>query len=215
MSRSGSEWSLRSRRLPRIVDPESAFGEIFAAQEHAFWLDSSLVERGLSRFSFFGGCEGPDCEVLSYRVTTGTVEVQRPGQPTTLIAASIFDVLEQRLAERAIEQPADLPFDFDCGYVGYLGYEMKGDCGAPSRLAASLPDALWMAATRLIAVDHLEQETWLLALSGPGTASEVAAEQWLTDTRKRLRSIPERVPARKLAWNGVEEFDPEPWLVRP
>ena len=40
---------------------------------------------------------------------------------------SIFDYLGREL-ERLRPLSAELPFDFDCGFVGYLGYELKAEC---------------------------------------------------------------------------------------
>ena len=42
------------RRVRQRCDPEAAFSAIFADQPYAFWLDSSLVDPKLSRFSFMG-----------------------------------------------------------------------------------------------------------------------------------------------------------------
>ncbi len=206
-------WSVRFRRLGFAVDCETAFEEIFADARHAFWLDSSLVEPGQSRFSFLGDCGGPDGEVLRYRVTPGVVEVLRDSEPSTQIAGSIFDVLEQRLAERAVAPPQQLPFDLNCGYVGYFGYEAKGDCGAPNTHVSPTPDALWIFATRVIAVDHLAGETWLLALTGPADADASRAERWLDETEPLMRE-PGGGPWRDFA-DAADEPDVEQWLVRP
>ena len=51
----------------------------------------------------------------------------------------------------------DLPFDFNCGFVGYLGYELKADCGGDRAHRSSMPDAAFVFADRLIAFDHVEQ----------------------------------------------------------
>jgi len=36
---------------------------------------------------------------------------------------------------------AGLPFDFTGGYIGYLGYELKAECGSPGRHTSPHPDA--------------------------------------------------------------------------
>jgi para-aminobenzoate synthetase len=69
----------------------------------------------------------------------------------------VFETLEQRLAERAVDAPAGLPFDFVGGYVGYFGYELKADCGGRARHEADTPDAVWVFVDRLVVVDHEER----------------------------------------------------------
>ena len=112
------------------VDPERAFTLRFARARHAFWLDSSRVAPGQARFSYFGDGTGPLAEFIRYDAASGMIQVERPGQPLRLIAGSVFDYLQRDLARRRLDDPT-LPFDFTCGYVGYLGYEMKADCGSP------------------------------------------------------------------------------------
>ncbi len=229
-------WSLEVRRLDIAVDTETAFAELFAGRGHSFWLDSSLVEPGLSRFSFLGDSSGPDGEVLSYRVGSGVVESSGNGsRGVTLIRGSIFDVLETRLSERAIDPRPELPFVFDCGYVGYLGYELKADCGSLSSHASPLPDAVLIAATRLLVVDHLEEGAWLLALHSGSAKSVGAAEFWLEEACARLSALAEigvgyepfaesestveRSATHSEPFDASFDlddasFDPEPWLLR-
>jgi para-aminobenzoate synthetase len=62
------------------------------------------------------------------------------------------------------------------GFVGYLGYELKADCGATNVHRSDVPDAVQMLANRLIAVDHVRHRTHLMALCRD---DEAEAESWL------------------------------------
>ncbi|MCA1677432.1 MAG: aminodeoxychorismate/anthranilate synthase component II, partial [Actinobacteria bacterium] len=66
------------RQLDHAVGTESAFERLFAGSRYAFWLDSSRVEAGMSRWSFLGDA-GPagaaGTEILRAEVGAGQVEV--------------------------------------------------------------------------------------------------------------------------------------------
>ncbi|MFD1046504.1 anthranilate synthase component II, partial [Kibdelosporangium lantanae] len=49
-----SAYSVITRKLTRLPDPETAYRTLFANDEHSFWLDASAVIQGLSRFAFMG-----------------------------------------------------------------------------------------------------------------------------------------------------------------
>jgi para-aminobenzoate synthetase len=76
--------------------------------------------------------------------------------------------------------PSGLPFDFPCGFAGYFGYELKAECEAIASPPAETPDAAFVFADRLVAIDHHADRTYLLALTDPGERS--SAERWLRDT---------------------------------
>ncbi|MBA0052618.1 aminodeoxychorismate synthase component I [Streptomyces sp. AJS327] len=195
-------YRLHVRVLERAVDCEAAFAELYSGATHAFWLDSARVSEGLSRFSFLGDATGPLAETVRYSVTDREVRVSSATPATH--QESVLDYLQRELGRRHIEAP-ELPFDFTGGYVGYLGYETRADCGAPGSQRAETPDAVWLFADRFLAVDHREERTYLLALSADG-ADERTAEDWLTRTGKRLdalRPLPEPEPADPLS---VEPF---------
>jgi para-aminobenzoate synthetase len=101
----------------------------------------------------------------------------------------------------------ELPFDFNGGFAGYLGYELKADCGGEAAHPSAMPDAAFVFADRLIAFDHVERTTYVLALAddSPGTAEE--AERWIRDTSLRLVSLP---PVEQPDWErlSAERQDP-------
>jgi para-aminobenzoate synthetase len=184
------EWA----RLDHAVDTEAAFVELYGDSEHAFWLDSSRLAPGLSRFSFLGDASGPLSEVLAYRVGTGAVDVRLPaGCGRQRLGGSIFDVLEDRLARFRVAGDS-LPFDFTCGYVGFFGYELKADCGSPNRHAAETPDAVWVLADRLVCVDHQRDRTYVVAAYDPEGGGRGEAQAWVERTADRLVSLPAGVP---------------------
>jgi para-aminobenzoate synthetase len=169
------------RRLDFLPDPERAFVHIYGASENAFWLDSSTEgERG--RFSFMGDSEGPLGAVVTYGVDAGQVRVERRAG-AEVHDESIFDYLGREL-RRLRRLSNGLPFDFDCGFAGYFGYELKADCGAEAAHRAATPDAAFVFADRLIAFDHRERRVYLAALAEPG------AEDWIEAMSRRLGALP-------------------------
>ncbi|WP_190124198.1 aminodeoxychorismate synthase component I [Streptomyces inusitatus] len=184
----GDAYQLLELRIPGAVNTEAAYAELFGLSEYAYWLDSSRVEPGLSRFSFLGDAAGPLSEVLTYRLADRAVHVRNAAGAHTQ-DGTIFDVLERRLAERRLTDPG-LPFDFTGGYVGYFGYELKGDLGSPGRHRAETPDAAWIFADRLIAVDHQHDLTHVVALHRGDTETRKSAQKWIDSTAATLVSLP-------------------------
>jgi para-aminobenzoate synthetase len=197
--------------VPGAVDAEAAYTELFGASPYAFWLDSSRVEPGLSRFSFLGDASGPLSEVLTYRLADGAVLV-RDAAGVHAEDGTIFDVLERRLAERRLPDPG-LPFDFTGGYVGYFGYELKGDLGAGRRYSAETPDAAWVFADRLIAFDHETGLAHVLAVHRGDADTRRAAQEWAGATAATLAALPGRAGGAGPAAAGPA-VDPRPSLVR-
>ncbi|MGW1617274.1 aminodeoxychorismate synthase component I [Streptomyces sp. NPDC002285] len=179
--------SLISTVVPGAVDAEATFREFFADAATSFWLDSSRVEPGLSRFSFLGDTSGPLSEVLTYRLSDKVVLVRDTGG-VHVEDGGILELLNQRLRERRIPDPG-LPFDFCGGYVGYFGYEMKADCGARRRHEAETPDAVWIFADRLIAIDHQRDLTYVIALHGSDLVEADAANGWIEKSAARLAEL--------------------------
>ncbi len=163
--------ALRVRPLDTWIDPEAAFVSLYAHSEHAFWLDSSRPgERG--RFSFTGDASGPLSEVIHHNA----------GERMPLL-----DHLQERLDQLRPAEFPDLPFEFNCGFVGYLGYELKSECGHPSPHSSPHPDAALIFSDRLIAFDHEENRTYLLCLHRLG--EEQAAEEWISATTAQLTDL--------------------------
>jgi para-aminobenzoate synthetase len=182
------------KRLDELIDPEQAFVSLYGKSENAFWLDSSRVGEG-ARFSFMGDSSGPLGAVITYGVAEGEVKVER-GDEVELHRESIFEYLANELARPRPDGP-ELPFEFDCGFAGWLGYELKAECGGEAVHGSSLPDAALIFADRLIAFDHAEKCTYLLCLAAPG--GEEAAERWLAGTSETLAALPDPAPLSRYA----------------
>lgn len=174
-------------------DPEDAYRELFADRRYGFWLDSSSVIGGRSRFSFLGG-GGPLAEYVTYRVADRTATVHRADGAPEQVRQGLFEYLDTQLRRRAVPTPAGLPFDFNLGYVGYLGYELKAEAtGVPAVHTAQTPDAALLFVDRLLAVDHAEGACYLLALTAGDPAG---AAGWLDVAGRRLASLPTHTPAQ-------------------
>jgi len=174
-----------SRKLDCYPDAERAFFHLFGNASYAFWLDSARIEPGLSRFSFMGDSLGEHSLRVEYRVSDRQLAISKSGK-VTRSHLNIFEYLERELARR-YWQSEELPFDFNCGFVGYFGYELKAECGASLVHRSSLPDAAWILSDRLIAFDHLERVTYLVYLA---KVDQTAAELWFLETEKKLHNLP-------------------------
>ncbi len=202
------------RRLETWCEPEAVFATLYGDHQHAVWLDSATEGPGLGRFSFVGAPDGPLGEVVRYDVETRRLAVERHSG-RELRTESVLDYCRDRLACLRTDAP-ELPFDFTCGFAGYLGFELKAECGAQRRTASPLPDAALILCDRLIAFDHAERQVYLLALADPSGTD--AACSWLDSTAGRLGEIacePPPLPAPAAA-PGTLRFElhdsPEAYL---
>lgn len=207
----GTPFTVLYRRLPLTLDAESVFLANFAGSNPAFWLDSALI-RGFSRFSYMGDTSGPLSEYVTYDLASRTVTVQKNGVETSH-QEGFFEYLDGKLRERhSITE--GLPFDFNLGYAGYLGYEMKGQCGADDVHQADTPDAAFVFADRMIAFDHEEDIVYLVCLCEVG--QEDTATAWLDGMAERLKDTPPAPPwSRALYPQPVEQefrHDPDDYL---
>jgi len=163
--------TLKAHCLEASLDPEDVFVSLFGESEFAFWLDSSRPDPR-SRFSFMGDTGGPLSEVLLHRLGEGE---------------ALLDRLSRRLEELRPTSSPRLPFEFDCGFVGYLGYEIKSECGYGKGHPSEHPDAAFILADRLIAFDHDLNQVHLLCLHQAD--EEEAADAWIAVTSEHLKNL--------------------------
>ncbi|TNC25102.1 aminodeoxychorismate synthase component I [Amycolatopsis alkalitolerans] len=197
------------RRVPVLPDAERVFERLFADSPHAFWLDSTAVRDGESRFSFLGDGGGPLAEYVTYSTTAGTVTVHRTGanhEPET-VAQQLFAYLDTELRRRFVAVPDGLPFEFNLGYVGYLGYELKAETGGRLVHEAPTPDAALLFVDRLLAIDHRDGCCYLLALTAEEETAD-GAGRWLDEVTRHIVDLPLRPDAgpRDEPGPGVLDF---------
>ena len=174
---------VRFRRLQLALDSEVAFAELYAEREVAFWLDSSAPSASHARFSFMGDDRGPLAELLTYDVTSGRVTI-RSARGTEQADGPLLAYLDDQIRARRTTTSA-LPFAFNGGYVGYLGYELKAECGGDAAHRAEASDAALVFADRFVAFDHEADDVWLVALE----AHDAPAAPWLEETAARLTAL--------------------------
>ncbi len=180
-----SDFKIYSRKLDFYTDSEQAFVRLFENSPYAFWLDSSCIYSGLSRFSFMGDNEGKNSLVLGYCTKNQTLTV-KDADATTYRQESIFDYLKREISHRHCSSE-NLPFGFNGGFVGYFGYELKAECGGELVHVSDLPDGMFIFADRLIVFDHQEQVIYLLYLGQPEDAE--SASHWFELTQKKLANL--------------------------
>ena len=197
-------------RIDHPVNTEHAFTSLYGASERAFWLDSSRVEPGLSRYSFLGSADGPTGEVLTFRTGDKSVTVESSGGVLRAEPGNIFDALGRRLGAGPVTGAPNMPFVG--GYVGYFGYELKGDLGSANTHRAQTPEAVWLRADRYVAVDHLKGRTYVVAVAGPDDDEQ--ARSWTRQTADRLYQLDSAPAEGSETAESAAHLDIDHWLVR-
>lgn len=184
-SASASSIEICTRKLEICPDPETVFVNLFGTSVNAFWLDSSRVELGLSRFSFMGDADGENSLWVRYDTQTQELIVTQ-SEAVTRRRESIFAYLQREIESQTC-QTDDLPFDFNGGFVGYFGYELKAECGAEVGHSSALPDALFLRVDRLIALDL--QENCLYLVHRVESGQKQVAETWFHRVQQQLETL--------------------------
>jgi para-aminobenzoate synthetase len=187
------ELELRMRTLEGQAPTEHVYEKLFAEHAPSFWLDSADAPTWLAQCSYMGTTAGAERCFVSYDVDAGEVSVDRAGVET-VEHKSIFDYLQRELDRIAIDPPEGVDRGLVGGYVGYLGYELKADCGSPNVHSSDLPDAALMLANRVVAVDHTKDKTYVFALC---RGEDLEAELWLDAAEELIAAAIAEPPAER------------------
>ena len=191
--RDGAGLRLLVRELAGEAPTEQVYEQLFADAEQSFWLDSADAPTWLAQCSYLGTSAGAERCVFEYDVDSGEVSVDRGGI-ATVEHRSIFDLLDRELARQAIAPPEEVGRGLIGGYVGYLGYELKADCGSPNAHHSDMPDAAMMLANRVVAVDHTTGRTFLFAVA---RRRDEEAESWLAAAERIVAELIANPPAER------------------
>ncbi|NEC08212.1 aminodeoxychorismate synthase component I [Streptomyces sp. SID7909] len=178
-------------RLPTRWSDEVVYDRLYRTSRHSFWLDSSRTTGADGRFSMMGDASGPLSRTVTADIWSRTVVV-KSATGTEIVTGGFLDWLEQDLRATRVEAP-ELPFDFALGWAGYLGYELKAECGGEAVHRSPEPDAAMVFADRAVVFDHQDAHTYLLALAEDD--DESGARLWLDDTADTLARLAGEPPA--------------------
>lgn len=120
-------WEIREQIVQLTVDPAAVFETLFADSEHAFWLDDPAGT------TYMGDASGPQARIRTHRVG----------------GENFFEWLRDDLRRNRVAPGQG----FRLGWVGYLGYEMKAECGVSNRFTSPHPDAQLIFADRALAIE--------------------------------------------------------------
>ncbi len=179
---------LMHRVMDGILDTlqvERLFDRGFRQGGTAIWLDSNRAGYDSGRFSFLCAPSGPHGRIAAADVTQGTVTVKKHSGEKTVFHKDCLDWLSEDLQSHQIEPPK-AAFEFALGWMGYLGYELKAQCGAALTHPSPYPDAVLLFCDRGIVIDHQENRLHLLALADSPTEKET--REWLDHIQQAIES---------------------------
>ncbi|CAJ1976769.1 unnamed protein product [Sphenostylis stenocarpa] len=194
------KWRKFGGLADQVGGAESIFCGLFGHEaENTFWLDSSSTEKGRARFSFMGGKGRSLWKQLTFRLSHQSdgsskgggylsMEDSQGSAETTFLEEGFLDFLNKELLSYRYDKNEyeGLPFDFHGGYVGYIGYDLKVECGVKSnRHKSKAPDACFFFADNLVVIDHKNDDVYILAIHEESSS----VTQWLDDTEEKLLSL--------------------------
>lgn len=210
-----SSYVVKSRVLSNFPEAAVIYQDCFAESPMSFWLDSSAAIKGVSRYSILGSGEGPLAEFVSYRVSEQKVRVVTADGREEMVRGSIFDYLDRELRARFVEKPDALPFNFNLGYIGFLGYELKADLFGANAHASRTEDAAMLFIDRAVVIDHELKNCHLLAIHAADDDS--AADLWMDAVTRQIESLTDResVPGEPRALAPLPDVFERHDLLRP
>nr|XP_019707543.1 probable aminodeoxychorismate synthase, chloroplastic isoform X2 [Elaeis guineensis] len=216
------QWKKIEGLASQVGGSENIFRQLFG-DEHAedtFWLDSSSKDQSRARFSFMGGKGGSLWKQITFRLSDQISEHTRHevghtsrkttnnfggylsiqdgygSVHTTFLKEGLFDFLNKELQSFCYDKKdyEGLPFDFCGGFIGFIGYNLKVECGASSNgHKSTTPDACFFFADNLVVIDHWNGDVYILSLyethsfdTKMGSCESLKEISWMAETEKRL-----------------------------
>lgn len=147
------------------------YEKLYGDSQEAFLLHSSSAGSedplGRNRYSILADASGELGAVATH--VHGVTTIKHQGAQAR-VPGPFFAWLDDAWDRRITTAPAPLTLDgldFELGWLGWLGYELKREFGGADVGGSVLPDAALIYAARAIIVDHHENTVHVLALAAP------------------------------------------------
>ncbi|KAL2549504.1 Aminodeoxychorismate synthase [Forsythia ovata] len=195
------KWRKVERLVSQVGGTVNIFSELFGDQksENTFWLDSSSTEKSRARFSFMGAKGGSLWKQVTFRLKNPrdmtlkgggylSIEDAKGSIRSTFLEDGFFNFLNKEL--QSFQYDANdyegLPFDFYGGYIGYIGYDLKVECGiASNRHKSRTPDACLFFSDNLVVIDHHYGDIYILSILDENKNDT----PWLDDIEQKLLNL--------------------------
>ncbi|KAM7272945.1 hypothetical protein ACFE04_027609 [Oxalis oulophora] len=215
-------WKKCGHLVSEVGGAKNIFRQLFGdhGAENTFWLDSSSIEKlhnqeepgqlfsKRGRFSFMGGPGGSLWKQLTYKLfdkrlshemelhARGLLSIENAhgSTETIYLQEGFLDHLNKELLLYRCEEKdfKGLPFDFYGGYVGYIGYNLKVECGMSSnRHKSNTPDACLFFADNFIVIDDWSGDIYILSVHEENTT----ITPWLENTEQKLLKLKVSTPS--------------------
>ena len=146
--------------LDKLYDGVEVYEKLHKLDNKVLWLDSSKIVKNYSRFSIFGLSSEKRGHTIKYYTDKKTVEKVYDTGKIEKEKTDIFEYLKNNQLKWNVIN--ELPFDFQLGYIGYFGYELKGDTIVKNKYVYDYPDAYFRYCDRAVVIDHLCKKTYIL-----------------------------------------------------
>ncbi len=147
------------KKINKLYNDVEVYNKLYNIDNKLVWLDSSQIKDGYSRFSIFGLSNKNDF-YLKYDVNNNKTTKSYLNGKEEIYNQSILDYLkENKIIYKTIDK---LPFDFQLGYIGYFGYELKNDTISKNKHYYKYPDAYFKYVSRAIILDFKDKCTYIL-----------------------------------------------------
>ncbi|XP_026458152.1 aminodeoxychorismate synthase, chloroplastic-like [Papaver somniferum] len=232
------KWKKLDRLASQVGGAKTIFCKLFGdgKAENTFWLDSSSVEQRRARFSFMGGKSGTLWKQITFRISNKrycahasdinaksggylSIEDANGFVENKFLENGFLDFLDKELRSFRYEKKdyEELPFDFCGGYVGFIGYGLKAECGMASNCHESrTPDACFFFVDNMVVIDHRNDDVYILSIheiaypeSTLGQALNSNSKSWLDETEEKLLRL-KTAATEKLKEKNSESDVPTP-----
>ncbi|KAG0479428.1 hypothetical protein HPP92_010286 [Vanilla planifolia] len=210
------KWKKMDCLANQVGGSKNIFCKLFGEEnaQNTFWLDSSSTDEGRSRFSFMGGKGGSLWRQITYEISQQSVINSKAGGyvsiqdghgyvETKFLEGGLLDFLDEVLKSFRYDKKdfEGLPFDFCGGFIGFMGYDLKIECGASSnRFKSRAPDACFFFADNIVVIDHNNGDVYVLHVedkfhspSKQASGESFKGNSWLIETEKKLLSLKDTV----------------------
>lgn len=173
---------------------DAIFYNLFGNSPYAFWLDSSKIMADHSSFSIMGSVDQSHGNAILFDRAGKRLTLLKNGNQS-VVKRDLFEYLSEEIEKNSASPLTQFPFNFNGGFIGYFGYELKSELGFKTTHDSEVPDAALMFSSRFVVIDHTGNKIYSVAITKDPEEIE-AARSWVSDVSNKLKGL-KPIPVKK------------------